>query len=168
MWHSVFWDLYCHHVTKNELAAENWVFWYFMARCLLSPSAKATSKKQNCCFGEAGGTWSTFAPGQLCLGRAPLRLQWSTLSWGVFRQMWRAACDQCHFNFSSVIVWLWTQLTDANLAGVSWDGGVLASGTTVLPVFLHRTGLFWHLIIMIPFQIGIQHSLSWSSLFYWH
>lgn len=94
--------------------------WKSPGRCLLSQSAVATSKEQNYCFGEAGGTWSTFAPGQLCLGRAPLRLQWSAVCWGVFRQMWRAACDQCHCNFSLVIMWWWTRLTDANLAAVTW------------------------------------------------
>lgn len=77
-------------------------------------------EKPNYCSGEAGGTWSTFAPGQLCLGRAPLRLQRSKVSWGVFRQMWRAACDQCHFNFSLVIMWWRTRQTDASLAGGTW------------------------------------------------
>lgn len=91
-------------------------------QCLLSQSAKQTSKKQNCCFGEAGGTWSAFALGQLCLGRAPLWLQWFVDSWGVFRHMWRAACDQCHFNFSLVIMWWRMRLNDASLAeGIHWS-----------------------------------------------
>lgn len=57
--------------------------------------------------------------GHLSLGRAPLRLQWSAVSRGVFRQMWRAACDQCHCNFSLVIMWRRTRLIDALLAGAA-------------------------------------------------
>lgn len=63
-----------------------------------------------------------FALGQFCLGRAPLWLQRFTDSWGVFRHMWRAACDQCHFNFSLVIMWWRARLNDASLVeGIHWS-----------------------------------------------
>lgn len=122
-YYDIFWVLYCLHVTEKEKKNQSNLNMSFDSSWPVSSKSVCWSdlkEKPNYCSGEAGGTWSTFALGQLCLGRAPLRLQRSTVSWGVFRQMWRAACDQCHFNFSLVIVWWRTRQTDASLAGGAW------------------------------------------------